>query len=104
MLGGCWQSTINTKVKKKQERSTCSQDTLPETNSSPLKMDGWKMNFLLGWPNFRGEMLVSGRVNESMRVAESPGGHHVRPLVVGKLLSSLGPGLFSGGYVSYLLC
>ena len=28
--------------------------TLPETNSSPLKMDGWKMNFLLGWPNFRG--------------------------------------------------
>ena len=21
-------------------------DTLPETNSSPLKIDGWKMNFL----------------------------------------------------------
>ena len=36
--------------------------TLPETNSSPLKMDGWKMNFLLGWPNFRGKLLVSGRV------------------------------------------
>ena len=27
-------------------------------------MDGCKMNFLLGWPNFRGELLVSGRVNE----------------------------------------
>ena len=27
--------------------------TLPETNSSPLKMDGLKMNLLLGWPNFR---------------------------------------------------
>ena len=25
-------------------------------------MDGWKMNFLLGWPNFRGKLLVSGRV------------------------------------------
>ncbi len=28
--------------------------TLPETNSSHLKMDGWKMNFLLGRPIFRG--------------------------------------------------
>ena len=29
--------------------------TLPETNSSPLKMDGWKMIHLLsGWPIFRG--------------------------------------------------
>jgi len=38
--------------------------TLPETNSSShLKMDGWKMNFPLGWPNFRGELLVSGRKN-----------------------------------------
>ena len=27
--------------------------TLPETNSSHLKMDGWKMNFLLGWTIFR---------------------------------------------------
>ena len=26
-------------------------------------MDGWKINFLLGWPNFRGELLVSGRVS-----------------------------------------
>ena len=28
--------------------------TLPKSNSSPLKIDAWKMNFLLGWPNFRG--------------------------------------------------
>ena len=28
----------------------------------PLKMDGWKMNFLLGRPIFRGELLVLGRV------------------------------------------
>ena len=27
--------------------------TLPETNNSHLKMDGWKMNFLLGWLIFR---------------------------------------------------
>ena len=28
--------------------------TLPETNSSHLKMDGWNANFLLGWPVFWG--------------------------------------------------
>ena len=28
--------------------------TLPETNKSPLKMDGWKTTFLLGRPIFRG--------------------------------------------------
>ena len=27
---------------------------LPETNSSHLKMDGWKTSFLLGWPIFSG--------------------------------------------------
>jgi len=26
--------------------------TLPQTNMA-LKIDGWKMNFLLGWPLFR---------------------------------------------------
>ena len=36
--------------------------TLPETNSSPLKMDGWNTTFLLGRPIFRCELLVSGRV------------------------------------------
>ena len=25
-------------------------------------MDGWNTNFLLGWPIFRGELLVSGSV------------------------------------------
>ena len=38
------------------------QPTLPETNSSPLKMDGWNTSFFLGWPIFRGEMLVLGSV------------------------------------------
>ncbi len=28
--------------------------TLPETSSSPLKMDGWNNTFLLGRPIFRG--------------------------------------------------
>ena len=28
--------------------------TLPETNNSPLKMDGWNTTFLLGRPIFRG--------------------------------------------------
>ena len=37
--------------------------TLPETNSSHLKMDGWKMTFPLGArPIFRGELLVLGSV------------------------------------------
>ena len=38
--------------------------TLPETNSqpTPLKINGWKMNVLLGWPILRGELLVSGSV------------------------------------------
>ena len=28
--------------------------TLPETNGSPLKMDGWNTTFLFGRPIFRG--------------------------------------------------
>ena len=27
---------------------------LPETNSSHLKMDGWNISFIVGWPIFRG--------------------------------------------------
>ena len=39
------------------------EDTRPETNSSPLKIDGWKMNFLLGWPSLRGLLLlISGKI------------------------------------------
>ncbi len=37
--------------------------TLPETNKSHLKMDGWNTSFLLGRPMFRGELLVLGRVH-----------------------------------------
>ena len=32
----------------------------------PLKMDGWKMNFLLGWPNFRGYVIF--REGEPSRI------------------------------------
>lgn len=32
------------------------------TASLPLKLDGWKTNFLLGKSYFRGELLVLGRV------------------------------------------
>ena len=32
---------------------------------SHLKMEGWNISFLLGWPIFRGELLVSGRVPSS---------------------------------------
>ena len=32
--------------------------TLPETNSSHLKMDGWNTHFLLGWPICSGATLV----------------------------------------------
>ena len=38
--------------------------TLPETNSSPLKMDGWNTSFLLGWPIFGG--YVSFREGRSI--------------------------------------
>ena len=31
--------------------------TLPETNSSNLKIAGWKMHFVLGWPIFRGYVI-----------------------------------------------
>ena len=39
------------------------EDTLPETNSkSTWKWMVGRLNFLLGWPIFRGELLVSGRI------------------------------------------
>ena len=37
----------------------------PETNSSPLKMDGWKWNCFLARAIFRGKLLDSGRVYSS---------------------------------------
>ena len=45
--------------------STVNVGTLPETNSSHLKMDGWNTGFLLGRPIFRGELLVLGSVSRS---------------------------------------
>ena len=51
--------------------------TLPETNSLPLKMDGWNTTFLLGSrPIFRGKLAVSFREcndlkNEKIPVTET---------------------------------
>ena len=38
------------------------EGSLPETDIVYLKIGAWKMNFLLGWPIFRGKLLVSGSV------------------------------------------
>ena len=43
------------------DASNLTTHTLPETNSSPLKMDGWKMNFLLGPGPISGAFDVSFR-------------------------------------------
>ena len=40
--------------------------TLPEINSSHLKMDGWKTSFLLGRPIFSCQLLVSGGVFQDL--------------------------------------
>ena len=45
---------ISNKVKAKRYTKNWAIDTLPETNSLPLKMDGWNTTFLLGRPIFRG--------------------------------------------------
>ena len=37
--------------------------SLPETNSSPLKIDPWKRRFLLETSIFGGKLLVSGKVS-----------------------------------------
>jgi len=43
--------------------SILKETTTPVTNMHP-KMNGWNTSFLLGWPIFRCELLVSGRVNQ----------------------------------------
>ena len=48
------------------------EGTLPETNNSHLKVDGWNTSFLLGWPIFRGELLVSGSVTIFFTDFEEP--------------------------------
>ncbi len=42
--------------------------SLKLTASLPLKINGWKIKFLLGWPIFRGELLVSGSVGVELWV------------------------------------
>ena len=51
-------------LKESRKGPKFNQLTLPETNSSPLKIDGWKTTFLLGKPIFRGELLVLGSVTK----------------------------------------
>ena len=46
-LLACWELWLH----DPQDKTTY---TLPETNSSHLKIDGWNTTFLLGWPIFRG--------------------------------------------------
>ena len=53
--------------------------SLKLTASLPLKINGWKMYFLLGWPIFRGELLVLGTV--AQLVFESREGHGHGPLI-----------------------
>ena len=45
-------------------RTRLTRFTLPETNSKFAPENGWLEydRFLLGWPTFRGELLVLGRV------------------------------------------
>ena len=42
-----------------QKKASFKYFTVPETNSSPLKMDGWNTTFLLGFGLFSRAMLVS---------------------------------------------
>ena len=47
--------------------------TLPETNSLPLKMDGWNTTFLLGSrPIFRGKLAVSFRECNDLKKKKAP--------------------------------
>ena len=47
--------------------------TLPETNSSHSKMDGWNTSFLLGMAYFQSELLVLERVSiDSPKVSLVP--------------------------------
>ena len=50
------------RYRHKRVQETEKGDTLPETNSSPLKIDPWKRRFLLETTLFRGKLLVSGGV------------------------------------------
>ena len=47
---------------------TFGYSTLPETNSSHLKMDGWNTIFSFWDGPFSGAMLVSGMVTEDIKI------------------------------------
>ena len=65
---------------------TFDTDPLGGNEAKPVKMDGWKMKlietnlqldgwntrFLLGWPIFRDELLVWGRVNDKNNFLKMP--------------------------------
>ncbi len=59
MLGGGKVSDAGFPLRKNALK--CHPGTLPETNSSPLKMDGWNTTFLLGFGLFSGAFAVSFR-------------------------------------------
>ncbi len=70
----------------KTGRSTAITDllttTLPKTNSSPLKMDGWNLSFFLGLPIFRGYVSFSEGicVSKTARFLLVPSGQiHLKP-------------------------
>ena len=46
-FGGLWCGLLPTSTRISTKVHL---DTLPKTNSLPLKINGWKMNFVLGWP------------------------------------------------------
>ena len=48
------------------------RNNLPETNSSPLKMDGWNTSFLLGRPIFRGYVSFREGNNHVCRFLKNP--------------------------------
>ena len=50
----CYQDWMCQEFQWKGSLDYNQRPTLPETNSSPLKMDGWNTTFLLGRPIFRG--------------------------------------------------
>ena len=61
-ISGKWRLILVTIANVKHKQIYQIPNTLPETNSSHPKMDGWNTSFPLGWSIFRGELLASGRV------------------------------------------
>ena len=71
--GSKWQVTVHLASPPKKFLTT---STLPETNSFPLKMDGWKtiLSFYDKRHIFRGDLVVSERVvhHHFQKTSESP--------------------------------